>query len=98
MTKSLIIREEAEKELTEAFNWYEERVSGLGSEFLSCIDDACRSLLRNPKHYPFIHGIIRRAMVRRFQYEVFFFEENEKIIVIAVFHAKRNPERWQNRR
>ena len=31
------------------------------------------------------------------KYEVFFVEDNERIVVLAVFHAKRNPKRWQER-
>ena len=30
MKKSLIVRSEAEADLTEAYQWYEERVDGLG--------------------------------------------------------------------
>ena len=34
MSRRLIVRPEAEEELTDAFDWYEDRVPGLGSEFL----------------------------------------------------------------
>lgn len=97
MNRRLIIRPEAESEMTEAFDWYEERVSGLGSEFLLCVDAAFNAILRNPQQFPRVHKIVRRAITRRFPYEVFFVEDNERIVVLSVFHVKRNPKRWQKR-
>ncbi len=97
MSRGLIIRPEAEVELAEAFAWYEERLTGLGAEFLLCIDAAFNAILRNPRQYPQVHGIVRRALPRRFPYEVFFLEDNESVVVLAVFHAKRNPGLWQER-
>ena len=38
MSRRLIVRPEAEAEMTDAFDWYEDRVPGLGSEFLLCVD------------------------------------------------------------
>jgi hypothetical protein len=37
MIRRLIIRPEAEAEMAEAFDWYEERLSGLGASFLLCV-------------------------------------------------------------
>jgi len=28
---------------------------------------------------------------------VFFVEDDERVVVLSVFHAKRNPKRWQER-
>ena len=36
-------------------------------------------------------------MLRRFPYGVFYLSENEKIVVIACFHASRDPKQWQDR-
>jgi plasmid stabilization system protein ParE len=52
MKKALIIRPEAETDLAEAFAWYEERVPGLGSDFLLSVDAALASVQRNPEMYP----------------------------------------------
>ncbi|MDD4737409.1 MAG: hypothetical protein PHP44_15030 [Kiritimatiellae bacterium] len=34
MSRLLVVRPEAEAEMTEAFDWYEDQVPGLGSDFL----------------------------------------------------------------
>lgn len=45
LTLPLIIRPKAEAEMTEAFDWYEDRSPGLGSEFLLCVDAAFNDLI-----------------------------------------------------
>ena len=97
MSRRLIIRPEAEAETAEAFGWYEDCNPGLGDEFLLCLDAAFNSISRSPEQYPRIHRAARRVLMRRFPYEVFFVEDEEQIVVISVFHAKRNPKCWQER-
>ena len=97
MSRRLIVRPEAEDEMTGAFDWHEDRVPGLGSEFLLCVDAVFNSILRNPQQFPRVHRIVRRALTRRFPYAVFFVEDDERVVVLSVFHAKRNPQRWQER-
>jgi plasmid stabilization system protein ParE len=40
---------------------------------------------------------VRCALVRRFPYAVYYRVEPERIVVIAVFHTKRDPGVWQSR-
>lgn len=97
MSRRFIVRPEAEAEIAEAFDWYENRVPGLGSDFLLCVDAVFSAILRSPHQFPQVHKVIRRALTRRFPYEVFFVEDNERIVVLSVFHAKRDPKRWRKR-
>ena len=97
MPRELIFRPEAEAELREAFEWYESRVQGLGAEFLLAIDATLASIVRNPLQHPLVHKTVRRALLRRFPYEIFFVLGEHDIVILAVFHAKRNPKRWTDR-
>ena len=97
MSHELIIRPEAEADLTEAFKWYETRVPGLGLEFIRTVDSLFNSIIRNPQAYPVVYKTIRRALTRKFPYEVFFMVDADSVVILAVFHAKRNPQRWQER-
>ena len=97
VSRRLIVRPEAEMEMADAFDWYEDRVPGLGSEFLLCVDAVFSAILRSPQQSPQVHRIVRRALTRRFPFEVFFVEDDERVVVLSVFHAKRNPKRWQER-
>ncbi len=93
----LIVRPEAEAELVDAFDWYEGCVVGLGNEFLLCVDAVMNSVSRTPQQYPCVYRSVRRALTRRFPYEIFFIEERGCIVILAVFHVKRNPKRWKER-
>jgi len=97
MARDLIIRSKAEAELTDSFNWYENQVSGLGSDYLNTVEAALAGIQRNPTAYPIIRGEIRRCLVRRFPYAIFYLMEPTKIIVLAVFHIRRNPTDWKER-
>ena len=97
MPRELIIRPEADAELGEAFEWYETRVPGLGSDFILAIDATLAGILRNPRQHPRVHKTVRRALLRRFPYEIFFALGDHHIVILAVFHAKRNPKRWTDR-
>ncbi len=94
----VIILPEAEGDLAQAYQWYEKQVDGLGSEFLLCVDACIRSIARSPKIHQKVHKNIRRALVRRFPYGIFFIEESGHINVLAVFHARRDPTIWQSRK
>ena len=97
MRRRLIIRPEAEAEMAEAFDWYEEHVPGLGHEFLRAVEAVFNAIVRQPKQFAMVHRSARRALVRRFPYEVVFVDDDARVVVLSVFHAKRNPKRWQER-
>ena len=98
MVRELIIRPKAEAELSDAFSWYENQLSGLGSDYLNAIEAALHTIQRNPETYPVVHGRIRRCLIRRFPYAIFYWVEPSRIIVLAVFHVRRNPTDWKHRR
>ena len=93
----MIIRPEAEAEIAEAYDWYEARSPGLGADFLLSIEAALQAAARNPRRFPVLHKGVRRGLTKRFPYQVFFLDDDQRVVVLAVFHAKRNPERWRNR-
>ena len=66
MRQELILRPDAEAELTEAFEWYKARVPGLGLEFIRSVDSILNSISRNPLSYPIVYKTIRRALTRKF--------------------------------
>lgn len=97
MTPRFLVRSAAEADLAEAYEWYEERSPGLGSEFLRAVDVTFASIARMPGIFPKLHEDIRRARLRRFPYGVFFIERSGTVSVLAVLHAHRDPRRWLSR-
>jgi plasmid stabilization system protein ParE len=97
MSYSLQIEPEAEADIEAARRWYEAQRSGLGDEFLDCLRDTLRRILRNPRAYGVVHQDLRRALIRRFPYGVFYRLRGEEIAVVGVFHGSRDPQAWQSR-
>ena len=89
---------EAELDLIEAIRWYDERDQELGDDFLRCVYQCVGSLERNPRLYPIVQRQMRRALVRRFPYQILYEIEIEEIIIYAIYHSARDPEAWKRRR
>jgi toxin ParE1/3/4 len=97
MTLAVVFRRTARREFDDAALWYEERRSGLGVQFVSEIDRAVRLAAENPQRFPIMHRDVRCVRARRFPYSVFFRVELRRIVILAVFHARRDPAIWQKR-
>ncbi|MBW4632221.1 MAG: type II toxin-antitoxin system RelE/ParE family toxin [Iphinoe sp. HA4291-MV1] len=97
MKYNLLIRPEAELDIEEAFEWYEEHNPGLGFEFVRAVDTCLATIGRITLAYPLVHQEVQRALIRRFPYGIFYLLEEDTIFVIACFHVKRDPQQWQNR-
>lgn len=97
MDYELIIRPEARTDLLDIFQWYQEQRSGLGFDFKLCVDEVFSKLQKHPSIYKKVYQNIRRAVTRRFPFSVFYIIDNNNVIVLAVLHARRDPEKWKNR-
>jgi plasmid stabilization system protein ParE len=89
---------EAELDLIEAIQWYDERDPEMGDDFLRRVYQRIASLEENPRLYPIIHRQMRRALVRRFPFQILYEIESEEIIIYAIYHSARDPEAWKRRK
>jgi toxin ParE1/3/4 len=99
MNRRLIIRPEAEADLTDAAVWYDSREAGLGLELISEVNSAIARGLKNPESFTRVrrNPTIRRVITRRFPYRVFFIVRPDAIVVFAVLHAARHDRVWKHR-
>ena len=97
MAYILSIRKEAEADIAEAYQYYESCREGLGADFISRIDEAISRVQNNPKQFRTVLDKVRRALVRKFLYGIYYTINENGIIVLAVVHARRNPKHWQSR-
>jgi toxin ParE1/3/4 len=95
--RSRIIRSHAERDIAEAYGWYEEQRTGLGADFLLCVEEGLARIQRAPEAYPVVHKDVRRLLIKRFPYGIFYVVERSAIIVLAVFHERRDPAAWRFR-
>ena len=82
----------ASAEYADAIVWCEDARAGLGEEFRSSVQGMLRLVGERPKVFA-VHPRtgLRRALVPRFPYVIHFEATEERIVVFAVFHAKRDP-------
>jgi toxin ParE1/3/4 len=85
----VIIRPNAEADLSEAQAWYESRRAGLGGELLDEVRHAVRLLETDPERRPFYYRDFRRLLTRRFPYKLFYRVDGDRVIVFRILHAKR---------
>ena len=91
MSLPIVFRRVARIEMDEAIAWYEYQGAGLGLQFTAEIDKYLRRIAASPKQFPETRGEIRRAVLHRFPYTIHFLDETNRIVVLAVFHVKRDP-------
>jgi plasmid stabilization system protein ParE len=92
MSHTLHFRPEIEKDLITGYLWYEEKNKGLGEEFLRVFYAQLRGISENPLLFRKVRKEIRRSILKRFPYAVYFQIENQDIIVFGLFHCARNPD------
>ena len=97
MSYEIRFRKEAEIDLSDAASWYQLQQRGLGDEFLEELTSTIQSVQQQPFGFPIVHRDVRRALMKRFPFGVFYRVELEFIVIFAVMHASRHPLRWQSR-
>ena len=97
MTLRIVFRGAAKSEFEDAAVRYDEQRPGLGEEFTIEIEQAVAKAAAAPERYPIIFGDIRRAVARRFPFSVYFRIRSDSMVVLAVFHGRRNPVIWKRR-
>ena len=92
-----VLRPAAAADVEEAWLWYEAQREGLGDEFLQVVQDALESIAAFPESAPLVQRDIRRQLLRRFPYGLFYRLIQDQVVVVACFHAKRSPRVWRSR-
>ena len=70
MNYKLIVRPEAEIDLSDAFNWYENNRVGLGYDFLLQIDAGFHFIIRNPDAHSVEYKGTKKHLIKRFPYKI----------------------------
>ncbi len=97
MPLPLVFRRIARLELDESVSWYENKRVGLGNQFRIEIEKHLERIANQPQRFRQIRGQVRRAVLRRFPYCIYFLPEVDGIIVLAVFHSRRAPQNLEHR-
>jgi hypothetical protein len=84
----------AQKEILDAWEWYEDKQLGLGDRFKGEVAKKINTVVKNPLHYP-LKGKYRESLVDDFPFLIIFsFNQKENIVfILSGFHMSRHPKR-----
>ena len=94
MTLSVVYRRKVGRDLAAGFGHYEEQRAGLGEQFLTAVESTFDAIERYPQMFARVHGEVRRALVSRYPYGVFYRVESKRVVVLTVLHTARDSKLW----
>jgi toxin ParE1/3/4 len=97
MSLPVVLRRKAQAELDEAIDWYERQQAGLGVEFADRVQAVFDQISATPEMHAIVYSDVRTALIRQFPYSVYYRIRADRVVVLAVFHNKRNPNIWKSR-
>lgn len=88
----------AVREIGETQAWYELQSPGLGAEFIAALELQLTRLEQSPLLYAEVIPNVRRALLLRFPFGLFYVVRGDLIHILAVLRDSRNPRRWPKKR
>lgn len=93
----LIYHPLARAELVEAAAYYENRLPGLGLQFRDEANRTASRILKAPRRWRIIEADVRRALITRFPFAIYYRVLSDHVQILAVKHHKRHPDYWRYR-
>jgi toxin ParE1/3/4 len=79
-------------------NFYEDRLPGLGADYLAEFDAVMSRICNRPDLYPIVDVLgIHKAGLKRFPFSIIYRIMPTHIDVLAVAHQRRRPAYWLGR-
>jgi hypothetical protein len=88
----------AKEELTDAIEYYEVEMRGLGVRFKEETARVLRIIKKMPEIGSLESKNIRRYLLHKFLYKILYSNQKDHIYVIAVAHMHREPKYWVDRK
>jgi toxin ParE1/3/4 len=82
-----------------ASEWFEDQAEGLGAQFLAAAGHTIDAIQAHPERFARVDASrrVRRAMLKRFPYGVYYVFNGRSIFILALFHLRRDPASLQDR-
>jgi toxin ParE1/3/4 len=93
----LVAEPRVDLDVAATYQWYENEEPGLGLAFLDQLLATYDRIATGPLQYQDLRSGVRRALLQRFPYAVYFAVEGDFVVVLAILHASRDPAEWQRR-
>ena len=92
---SSILSSRAQKEIEQAWKWYEDRQSGLGDRFVKEVITRIHKIEETPERYHERHKLYRETPVPIFPFLIIYRLNKRKnsVRIVSVFHTSLNPKK-----
>jgi len=97
MSFEIIITSFAEHDLLDALEYYNSKKTGLGDELVDELDKVFKMIEVNPEQFPVVLDKTRKAVIKRFPFNVYYIIVGPKVFVTAIFNTWRKPRIWKER-
>ena len=94
---SIELSDEAEVDFEKSYEFYFEDSSKVADTFFKRINLGFENIKQNPYSFPIAHKNVRKYVVKKFPFVIYYQILDKVIQVIALFHTSRNPEIWNER-
>ena len=93
MKYKIVFHPEATQEYVDAYEWYEQKQSGMGERFILSVDEAIADIVSHPATGRSEASIYRVKTIKIFPYIILYevIEKRKEIYIEAIYHGKRNP-------
>jgi plasmid stabilization system protein ParE len=93
----LRVRKLARADIDTAFAWYRQHSPAAAQQFLDAVGDALALIDEAPERFPLVRGRLRRVLLRRFPYGVYYKVYPTVVSIVGVIHGHRHPDVWLRR-
>ena len=97
MSRTLAFTPRANDDVEEAYAWYEAQRVGLGLDFQSELTRVLHLLEAMPEAGPIVHRDLRRLLVKRFPFSLYYRLTESAIEIRGCLHQRRDPRTWVRR-
>lgn len=87
----------ARRDFDESFDWYAERSAAAAVHFVNAVDAALSVIAAHPERFAVVDAVHRECPVKRFPFRIVYRVAADRVIVVAIAHAKRRPGYWSSR-
>ncbi len=94
---NLVYHPRVEDDLADAAGFYEEQCPGLGEDFLTEARRAVSGICAMPERWVRVEGSVRRCLLERFPFAVFYSHDGDQVLVLTIVHTRRHPNTWKQR-
>ncbi len=92
-----IFHPEALQEYGDAATYYDKISPELGNAFIESVENGINRIISRPEAWQIEEEDVRRHLIKRFPFGIFYTIERDHILIIAVMHMSRRPGYWKNR-